>query len=38
MQVEVWADVICPWCGLGRHRLEADLQRAWDERLVPGRS
>ncbi len=27
MQVEVWADVICPWCGLGTHRLEAALQR-----------
>jgi DSBA-like thioredoxin domain len=19
MQVEVWADIICPWCGLGTH-------------------
>ena len=27
MQVEVWADVICPWCGLGSHRLEAALER-----------
>ena len=27
MQVEVWADVICPWCGLGTHRLEAALER-----------
>ena len=27
MQVEVWADVICPWCGLGTHRLEAALGR-----------
>ncbi len=27
MQVEVWADVICPWCGLGAHRLEAALER-----------
>jgi predicted DsbA family dithiol-disulfide isomerase len=27
MQVEVWADVICPWCGLGDHRLEAALER-----------
>ena len=27
MQVEVWADIICPWCGLGTHRLEAALER-----------
>ena len=27
MQVEVWADVICPWCGLGARRLEAALER-----------
>src|SRR5277367_4747663 len=27
MQVDVWADVICPWCGLGSHRLEAALER-----------
>ena len=27
MQVEVRADVICPWCGLGTHRLEAALER-----------
>jgi predicted DsbA family dithiol-disulfide isomerase len=26
MQVELWADVICPWCGLGNHRLEAALE------------
>ena len=21
MKVEIWADIICPWCGLGAHRL-----------------
>lgn len=25
MKVEIWSDVICPWCGLGQHRLEAAL-------------
>jgi predicted DsbA family dithiol-disulfide isomerase len=25
MRVEVFADVVCPWCGLGVHRLEAAL-------------
>jgi predicted DsbA family dithiol-disulfide isomerase len=27
MRVEVWSDVICPWCGLGLHRLHAALER-----------
>lgn len=26
MQIEIWADIVCPWCGLGSHRL----QRAMD--------
>jgi predicted DsbA family dithiol-disulfide isomerase len=25
MQVEIWSDIICPWCGLGQHRLELAL-------------
>ncbi len=25
MRVEVWADIICPWCGLGLHRLGTAL-------------
>ncbi len=25
MQIEVWADVVCPWCGLGSHRLHRAL-------------
>ncbi len=27
MRVEVWSDIICPWCGLGLHRLKAALGR-----------
>ncbi len=27
IQVEIWTDIICPWCGLGRHRLAAALER-----------
>lgn len=27
MRIEVWSDIICPWCGLGRHRLRAALAR-----------
>lgn len=27
LKVEVWSDLICPWCGLGDHRFEAALAR-----------
>lgn len=27
MRVEIWSDLICPWCGLGQHRLEQALQQ-----------
>src|SRR3954469_17330619 len=27
MRIEVWSDIICPWCGLGLHRLRAALAR-----------
>lgn len=26
MKVEVWSDIVCPWCGLGQHRLEKALE------------
>lgn len=25
MKIEVWSDVICPWCGIGQRRLDAAL-------------
>jgi len=25
MKIEIWSDVICPWCGIGQHRLDAAL-------------
>ena len=25
MQIEVWSDVVCPWCYIGKRRLEAAL-------------
>lgn len=31
MKIDVWSDVICPWCGLGKHRLEAALARLPEE-------
>jgi predicted DsbA family dithiol-disulfide isomerase len=27
VKVEVWSDIICPWCGLGLHRLDMALER-----------
>lgn len=27
MRIEIWTDVICPWCGLGEHRLQEALRR-----------
>ena len=27
MQVEVWSDVVCPWCFIGKRRLEAALEK-----------
>jgi predicted DsbA family dithiol-disulfide isomerase len=31
LRIEVWADVICPWCGLANHRLDQAL-RAFEQR------
>ena len=25
MQVEIWSDVVCPWCYLGKRRFESAL-------------
>lgn len=27
MRVEIWSDLICPWCGIGQHRLDEALRR-----------
>ena len=27
MRVDVWSDVVCPWCYIGKRRLEAALAR-----------
>lgn len=26
MQIEIWADIVCPWCGLGSHRFHRALE------------
>ena len=28
MQIEIYADIVCPWCYLGKRRLEAALSRS----------
>ena len=27
MQIEVWADVVCPWCYIGKKRLQSALEQ-----------
>ena len=27
MQIEVWADVVCPWCYIGKRRLQSALEQ-----------
>jgi predicted DsbA family dithiol-disulfide isomerase len=27
MQVEIWSDVVCPWCFIGKRRFEDALSR-----------
>ena len=27
MQVEIWSDIACPWCYVGKRRFEAALER-----------
>lgn len=37
MQVEVWSDVVCPWCYIGKRNLEAalaDFEHATDVEVV----
>ncbi len=26
MQVEIWSDVVCPWCAIGKRRFELALE------------
>lgn len=30
MKIEIWSDIVCPWCYIGKRRLESALQQ-WDE-------
>src|SRR5258705_13955994 len=28
MRIDIWSDVVCPWCYIGKRRLEAALSKA----------
>ena len=28
MRIDIWSDVVCPWCWIGKHRLRAALAQA----------
>lgn len=34
MQIDVWSDVVCPWCYIGKRRLEAALSQFPDRERV----
>jgi predicted DsbA family dithiol-disulfide isomerase len=38
VKIEIWADVICPWCGIGQHRLEQAVAQAGGDIEVVHRS
>lgn len=34
MKIDIWSDIACPWCYLGKHRFEAALARFEDRENV----
>ena len=38
MKIDVWSDIACPWCWLGKHHLEAALRTSGVEAQVDYRS
>lgn len=34
MRVEIWSDVVCPWCGLGQARLDKAIERFGRDRVA----
>ncbi|MGC5584423.1 DsbA family oxidoreductase [Ornithinimicrobium sp. W1665] len=31
MRIDIWSDIVCPWCSIGRRRLERALELVRDE-------
>jgi predicted DsbA family dithiol-disulfide isomerase len=38
VKIEIWSDVICPWCGIGQHRLEQAVAQVGGDIEVVHRS
>ncbi|QDG52250.1 DsbA family oxidoreductase [Persicimonas caeni] len=38
MKIEIWSDVVCPWCYIGKRRLEAALEEFDEEVDITWRS
>ena len=34
MQIEIWSDVVCPWCYIGKRRLEQALAADQDNAII----
>ncbi len=34
MKIEVWSDIACPWCFLGKHRIEAAVKQFGGEHEI----
>ncbi|GAA5079470.1 DsbA family oxidoreductase [Lysobacter panacisoli] len=30
LRIDIWSDVVCPWCWIGKHRLRAALEQVGD--------
>ena len=37
MKIEIWSDVVCPWCYIGKRRFESALARFAHRDQVSGR-
>jgi predicted DsbA family dithiol-disulfide isomerase len=31
LEIEIWSDVVCPWCAIGKHRFESALAAIGDD-------
>lgn len=38
MKIEIWSDVVCPWCYIGKRRLERALEEAGEDVTIVWRS
>ena len=38
MRIDVWSDVVCPWCYIGKRRLEQALEQSGDRAEIVGHS